>query len=187
MSEAGVRKRVITFFVHMLQEILGQDVKIIQARQDVAVPFESYVVVDLLGERSLGDFEQWDTETETINIACLRQAILNIQGFGYGSVELLSTIWGNLERPTIVDKFQDANIAVNIAGEVQDLTNLLDGRGYQERASLDLTISYDRNAVDDPGWFELVHISGKFTNKEHGADAVGIDSVTIIKTEKENE
>ena len=150
----SVRDRVTSFFVSQLHEMLG--LPVIRAKQDVAVKFERYVVVDLMGERSLGDFEQWDEENEKIYIACLREATLNVQAFGEGSVELLADLWGKLERPQVVDEFNKANIAVNYPSEVQDLTDLLDGRGYQERASLDLTVSYDRTAVDDPAWFDTV-------------------------------
>ena len=150
----SVRDRVTDFFVTRLHELL--EVPVIRSKQDVAHRFEKYVVVDLMAERSLGDFEQWDEENELIYIACLRDATLNVQAFGEGSIELLAGLWGELERPQVVDDFNKANIAVNYPGEVQDLTDLLDGRGYQERASLDLTISYDRTAVDDPAWFDTV-------------------------------
>lgn len=150
----SVRDRVIDFFVTRLNAIF--ELPVIRAKQDVAHRFDKYVVVDLMAERSLGDFEQWDEENELIYIACLREATLNIQAFGEGSIELLAGLWGELERPQTVDDFNKANIAVNYPGEVQDLTDLLDGRGYQERASLDLTVSYDRTAVDDPAWFDTV-------------------------------
>ncbi|MBR5172979.1 MAG: hypothetical protein IKW14_06235 [Phascolarctobacterium sp.] len=150
----SVRDRVTSFFVSQLHAML--ELPVIRAKQDVAIEFEKYVVVDLMGERSLGDFEQWDEENEKIYIACLREATLNVQAFGDGSVELLADLWGKLERPQVVDEFNKANIAVNYPSEVQDLTDLLDGRGYRERASLDLTVSFDRTAVDSPEWFDTV-------------------------------
>ena len=78
----SVRDRVTSFFVSQLHEMLG--LPVIRAKQDVAVKFDRYVVVDLMGERSLGDFEQWDEENEKIYIACLREATLNVQAFGRG-------------------------------------------------------------------------------------------------------
>lgn len=116
----------------------------------------------MLSERSLGDCEAWDSDKEEIHIAALREATVNVQAFGKGSVELLAELWGNLERPMVVDEFHKANIAVTTTGDVQDLTALLDNRGYQERAGIDLTVSFDRDFVDRPEWFSNLCISGKF-------------------------
>ena len=66
----------------------------------------------------------------------------------------------NLERPSVVDEFYIANIAVNGIEDVQDLTDLLDDRSWEERASVDLTISYDRSVIDNPGWFDVLVIKG---------------------------
>ena len=68
----SVRDRVTDFFVTRLHELL--EVPVIRSKQDVAHRFEKYVVVDLMAERSLGDFEQWEEENELIYIACLREA-----------------------------------------------------------------------------------------------------------------
>lgn len=171
----SVRDRVTSFFVSQLHEMLG--LPVIRAKQDVAVKFDRYVVVDLMGERSLGDFEQWDEENEKIYIACLREATLNVQAFGEGSIELLAELWGKLERPQVVDAFNQANIAVNYPNEVQDLTTLLDGRGYQERASLDLTVSFDRTAVDSPEWFDTV----EFIMGLHEQDKKEIKKIKFIE------
>lgn len=110
-----------------------------------------------MAERSLGDQELWDKEREEVSIAGLREATLNVQAYGKGSVELLAGLWAYFERPTVVDAFQQANIAVNMVSDVQDLTNVLDNRRYLERASLDFTISYDRCVVDCPEWFDVVY------------------------------
>lgn len=118
----------------------------------------------------------------------LVETTLNIRAFGTGSVEVLSLLNGYLTLPTIVDKFQEANIAVNSIGSVMDLTDLIDGSRYVEEAAIDLTVSYDRDAICNPGWFETVFIEGKLTEK--GTDHViasGVHFEANINIEKENE
>ena len=117
----STRERVLEYFVYQLKKYT--DWPVIQAKQNYAVEFPQCIIVDLMAERSL------------------RPATLNVQAYGKGSVELLGDLWGFFERPTVVDEFQKANIAVNVPGDVQDLTNVLDNRKYLERASIDLTIS----------------------------------------------
>lgn len=152
----STRQRVLEYFVYHLKRYYPK-IPVVVAKQNVAVKFPRCIIVDLMAERSLGDQELWDKENETVTIAGLREATLNIQAYGEGSVEILAGLWGYFELPTVVDEFQKANIAVNVPGDVQDLTNLLDNRRYLERASIDLTISYDRCVVDCPEWFDVVY------------------------------
>lgn len=180
----STRDRVLEYFVYHLHQYCPE-FTIIIAKQNVAVKAKQCIIVDLMAERSLGDQELWDTESETVSIAGLREATLNVQAYGKGSVELLAGLWGYFERPTVVDAFQQANIAVNIAGNVQDLTNLLDNNRYLERASIDFTISYDRCVVDSPEYFDLVYVVGTLTAKNNTEKTESkIDVDTDIDIEK---
>lgn len=181
------REKIVAFFVRQLNKYCP-DIPVIQAKQDLAVKYSRCVVVDLISERNLGDQEQWDKENELIYIVGLREATLNIQAYGKGSIELLGGVWGYLERPTVVDEFQNANIAVNTTGQVQDLTSLLDNRAYLERASVDLTITYDRYTVDNPEWFDVVFITGVLTRKNFADGTTKIlKTKTDVKIEREGE
>lgn len=161
---SDVREKVITFFIAEL-EAMFPDIPIIRAKQNMAVQYENYIVIDLLGETPLGNMGKWNLKQEHISVIGLVQTTLNIQSFGKGSVERLSILQGRIELPSVVDRFYLANIAVNRTSTVNDITGLLDGTNYQERASIDLTISYDRSMVDNPGWFDRVAITGILTNK----------------------
>lgn len=179
----STRDRVTSFLVGMLRELLG--ITVIQAKQDYAIKFDKYITVDLLNERSLGDFERWDVDNELIYIECLREATFNVQAYGVGSVELLATIWGELQRPTIVDEFYIANISVTTVGDVQDLSELMDNRSWQERASIDLTVSYDRTAVDSPEWFNVVRINSIFIDEL--GNKVSDERVDVVIDDKTKE
>lgn len=183
----SVREKVLAFIIAELSKIYPEW-PIVQAKQDIPIEYERYMTADLMTERDIGNQEKWDLDEEKIYILGLREATVNIQAFGADSIEALSILSANLERPTIVDEFFIANIAVNDVQDVTDLTELLDGRQYHERGSLDITISYDRAAVDDPGWFDKVEITGIFS---HGTASKprpkGLLAEVNIEIEKENE
>lgn len=180
-----VREKVITFFIAEL-EVMFPDIPIIRAKQNMAVQYENYIVIDILGETPLGNMGKWDLRQEQISVIGLVQATVNIQSFGKGSIERLCSLQSRMELPSVVDRFYLANIATNYIGTVNDITGLLDGTNYQERASVDLTISYDRSVVDNPGWFDKVEITGVLTNK--GEEVPAKDKLHIdmnIKLDKE--
>ncbi len=149
------RDTVLEFFVYQLKKY-NPDVPVVIAKQDYANSASTCIIIDLMAERSIGDQELWHIDSDAISIVGLRQATLNVQAYGKGSVELLGGLWGYFEHPIVVDEFQNANIAVNVAGDVQDLTNLLDNHKYIERASIDFTISYDREFTLNEMFFNKV-------------------------------
>ena len=155
----STREKNATFFMDELMKIypgwIAYPSKMAEALED-----EQYITVDVLAEYDIGNQERWDVAIEEIAVVGLREATISIQAFGKGSVELLSTLSAHLERPSIVDEFFVANISVNDVQPVQDLTDLLDNNFFYERGSVDLTVTYDRTVIDNPGWFETIRISG---------------------------
>ncbi len=155
----SVRDKVTDFMIAELKKFYP-DWPVMRAKQDYPQLPEQYITVDLMAERSIGNQERWNVPDEEIAIVGLCEATFNIQAFGSGAIETIAMLSCNLERPSIVDEFYIANIAVNGIENVQDLTDLLDDRSWEERASVDLTISYDRSAIDNPGWFDVLVIKG---------------------------
>lgn len=149
------RDKVLEFFVYQIKKY-SPSVPVVIAKQDYANSASTCIIIDLMAERCIGDQELWNADNEAISIVGLRQATLNVQAYGRGSVELLGGLWGYFEHPLVVDEFQSANVAVNVAGDVQDLTNLLDNHKYIERASIDFTISYDREFTLNELFFNKV-------------------------------
>ncbi|WP_423805604.1 phage neck terminator protein [Phascolarctobacterium faecium] len=187
MSEVNAREKVIDFFAYCLRD-LYKGLPVIQSKQDIAIEYERYLLIDLMAEKNIGNSEKWVPEKEEVHILGLVETTLNIRAFGTGSVEVLSLLNGYLTLPTIVDKFQEANIAVNSIGSVMDLTDLIDDSRYVEEAAIDLTVSYDRDAICNPGWFETVFIEGKLTEKgTNHVIASGVHFEANINIEKENE
>lgn len=167
---------------------LYKELPVIQAKQNIAIEYERFLLIDLMAEKNIGNSEKWVPEKEEVHILGLIETTLNIRAFGTGSIEALSLLNGYLTLPTTVDKFQEANIAVNSIGSVMDLTDLIDGSRYIEEAAIDLTVSYDRDAICDPGWFETVLIEGRLTNKgTNHVIASGIHFEMDVNIEKETE
>lgn len=185
MSNSNVRRKVQTFFAQTLNKLFP-DWNVVLAKQDIAVEFDHYIVIDLLAERGLGTEERWNENAEQVRVVELVEATLSITAFGRGAVETLSMVEANLCRPTIVDEFYLANIAVNRFSEVTDLTELLDNRSWYEQSNIDLTISYDRQAIDEPGWFDKVIVGGLLNHGGQDTPQKGrIEFISEIEIKKE--
>nr|DAV30205.1 MAG TPA: hypothetical protein [Caudoviricetes sp.] len=146
---------------------------------------ELNIVVDLLSERSIGNEVVFLAETEQYSNAGIVEATLNIQALGDCAVELLSKLKLYLEMPDMINLYDSANVAINSVEQVQDITTLLDGRTWQERASVDLTVSYCRELLNQGAeWFNKLEINGTTNNgkdnNEHPADGDTIVKVEIM-------
>ncbi len=155
----STRDNVTQFMVTELKKIYP-DWAVVLAKQNYPKLPEKCLVVDLLAETNIGNQDRWNAATEEYAVVGLCEATFNVQAYGAGSVEALGMLAMHLERPSIIDEFYIANIAVNDFEQVQDLTELLDDTSWEERASVDLTVTYDRAVIDNPGWFETVQING---------------------------
>lgn len=105
--------------------------------------------------------------------------------YGEGAVELLSKLKLYLEMPDMINLYDSANVAINSVEQVQDITTSLDGRTWQERASVDLTVSYCRELlIQGAEWFNKLEINGTTNNgkdnNEHPADGDTIVKVEIM-------
>lgn len=125
------------------------------------------------------------SETAQYSNAGIIEATLNIQAIGDGAVELLSKLKLYLEMPDMINLYDSANVAINSVEQVQDITTSLDGRTWQERASVDLTVSYCRELLSQGAeWFNKLKINGTTNNgndnNEHPADGDAIVKVEIM-------
>lgn len=181
MKEANTRTDVLNFFISVLQKIY-YPIPIRRAKMKPPAVNELNIVVDLLAERSIGNEVVFLSETAQYSNAGIIEATLNIQAIGEGAVELLSKLKLYLEMP---DMYDSANVAINSVEQVQDITTSLDGRTWQERASVDLTVSYCRELlIQGAEWFNKLEIKGTPNNgkdnNEHPADGDTIVKVEIM-------
>ena len=75
--------------------------------------------------------------------------ILRIQFLGDGAVDRLEYLVRKLEAPTIVDRCHAQGIAFFNTGPVTDIEGLLSGQTYEQRASVDVSLRYTSDIVDD--------------------------------------
>lgn len=161
---SGVRNEVITFFISILQKAFPF-VPVRQAKLPIPAANELNIIVDLMGERSIGNEVIFDINDETNTVAGIVEATLNVKALGNGAVEMLSMLKYYVEQPAFIDFCCSVNIAVNEVMQVQDLSMTLDGRTWQEQASVDLTVSYSRElTMQDAAWFNKMYITGETTN-----------------------
>lgn len=160
----GVRNEVTRFFISILQKAFPF-VPVRQAKLPIPATNELNIIVDLMGERSIGNEVIFDVDDETNTVAGIVEATLNVKALGDGAVEMLSMLKYYVEQPAFVDFCYSVDVAVNEVMQVQDLSMTLDGRTWQEQASVDLTISYSRELVlQGAEWFNKVYITGKTSN-----------------------
>lgn len=182
MTEANTRNEVLKFFVALMQKFY-YPVPVRQAKIDDTITYELYIVVDLLSERNLGNEVIFLPEEQRYSNAGFQEATVNVQAVGDGSIELLAQLKYQLEMPNIVDLCGEANVAVNGVEQVQDLTMTLDGSTWQERGSVDLTVSYSRELLQDGAdWFDKLKISGTTNNGKDKEERPAVDG-EIVKIE----
>lgn len=79
-----------------------------------------------------------------------------------GGVDALAHIVQQLSAPSIVDTLFSAGMCIYETGPVNDISTVLDNLAYERRASVDLSIRYDRAITDDVGYIAQVDISDTF-------------------------
>lgn len=83
---------------------------------------------------------------------------LAVQYFGEDAASHLEAMTTGLSRPTIVDRCFAAKVAVYDAEGTTDLSGLLEGQTWEERAAVDLHVRYNSEVDDTPGYIESVVI-----------------------------
>lgn len=182
MSEANTRNEVHTFFIALMQK-LYPSVPVRKAKTNAPATKELNIVVDLLSERNLGNEVVFLPKSEQYSNAGFQEATVNVQAIGEGSLELLDQLKYLVEMPDIIDLCSEANVAINSVEQVQNLTAVLDGSTWQERGSVDLTVSYSRELLQDGAdWFDKLKISGTTSNGKDKDKRPAVDE-EIVKIE----
>lgn len=182
MSEANTRNEVHTFFIALMQK-LYPSVPVRRAKTNAPATNELNIVVDLLSERNLGNEVVFLPKSGQYSNAGFQEATVNIQAIGEGSLELLDQFKYLVEMPNVVDLCSEANVAINSVEQVQNLTAALDGSTWQERGSVDLTVSYSRELLQDGAdWFDKLKINGTTNNGKDKEERPAVDG-EIVKVE----
>lgn len=149
------------FILPLIAELTG--IRCIWDYQNAPKPANPYMSLRLSPERSLGAAEtrRRNDSSGVVDVVEQKEVTLMINSYGTGTTDKLNMLWQRLQRPTIVDRCFAANIAFTRAEDTQDLTGILDGRNWEERANRDLIITYSGSVEDEPGYIDTVIAEGE--------------------------
>lgn len=157
------KAQIKAFVLSLIAELTAT--KCIWDKQNAPKPANPYISLNLSPERDLGnEVRRRNDGYGTLDILGRREATLSVNAFGRGAIDICNSLWLALRRPTIVDRCMGMRIAFIRAEAPQDLTELIDGRSWEERANLDLIVGYSIATTDDPGYITTVDVPGEFAD-----------------------
>lgn len=89
----------------------------------------------------VGAIDEIRVDGDEFTTAGLRTATVSINIFGKGANDKMSTLRDSIDRPDVVDEFNEAGLAVIGEEGPTDLTGYMETR-YQERSQMDVMIQY---------------------------------------------
>ena len=147
-------------FLHgIIAELLALPGKrVVWAQQNMPRLCRPFATLQLFGERYEKSEELRPTGPGQYKVVVPMTCTLAVQYFGANAVSHLETMTTGFSRPTIVDRCFAAKVAVYDAEGTTDLSGLLEGQTWEERAAVDLHVRYNSEVDDTPGYIESVAI-----------------------------
>jgi hypothetical protein len=156
MNIATLKTRLWT----VLQPILGGTV--IWADQNAPRPALPYATLRLSTAPRVGTPYYQDPDNNGLQtVLSVREGTLQVQRFGPDSVAALEEFSGKLYFQTNLDKLSTHEITVFDVSTVTDVALLLNDLATEPRASVELSIRWVSDQVDDVGLIETVAINGE--------------------------
>lgn len=132
--------------------------QVVWAQQNMPRLCRPFATLRLFGKRYEKSEELRPTEPGQYKVVVPMTCTLAVQYFGANAVSHLETMTTGFSRPTIVDRCFAAKVAVYDAEGTTDLSGLLEGQTWEERAAVDLHVRYNSEVEDNPGYIESVVI-----------------------------
>lgn len=147
-------------FLHgIIAELLALPGKrVVWAQQNMPRLCRPFATLQLFGERYEKSEELRPTGPGQYKVVVPMTCTLSVQYFGADAASHLEAMTTGLSRPTIVDRCFAAKVAVYDAEGTTDLSGLLEGQTWEERAAVDLHVRYNSEVDDTPGYIESVAI-----------------------------
>ena len=133
-------------------------------------------VITPIGESHYSDVDALGVQTVT----GVRESILNVNRFGPDSVASLETFSDKLALNSTLDKFSIQKIAAFDVSPVTDVAQLLNGIAIEPRASVDVSIRWNSDQVDNVGIIETVVSGGTIGPNGTGLNEEYIVTVTTV-------
>lgn len=146
------------FLQQLISDITGK--KVIWEHQDAPRPHKPYITLRLFSLRSQGHAEILDTETPgEIEVRSQKEDTLSIQWIGPGAMDGLSQLEQSFYKETIADRCAYSGIVIFDVETIMNITGLMDGVKWEERANMDAHVRFSQSVTDDPGYIETVIIT----------------------------
>lgn len=147
-------------FLHgIIAELLALPGKrVVWAQKNMPRLCRPFATLQLFGERYEKSEELRPTGPGQYKVVVPMTCTLAVQYFGEDAASHLEAMTTGLSRPTIVDRCFAAKVAVYDAEGTTDLSGLLEGQTWEERAAVDLHVRYNSEVDDTPGYIESVVI-----------------------------
>lgn len=147
-------------FLHgIIAELLALPGKqVVWAQQNMPRLCRPFATLQLFGKRYEKSEELRPTGPGQYKVVVPMTCTLSVQYFGADAASHLEAMTTGLSRPTIVDRCFAAKVAVYDAEGTTDLSGLLEGQTWEERAAVDLHVRFNSEVEDAPGYIESVVI-----------------------------
>nr|DAF86155.1 MAG TPA: hypothetical protein [Myoviridae sp. ct17M4] len=147
-------------FLHgIVAELLALPGKqVVWAQQNMPRLCRPFATLQIFGKRYEKSEELRPTGPGQYKVVVPMTCTLAVQYFGADAASHLETMTTGFSRPTIVDRCFAAKVAVYDAEGTTDLSGLLEGQTWEERAAVDLHVRFNSEADDAPGYIESVVI-----------------------------
>lgn len=147
-------------FLHgIVAELLALPGKqVVWAQQNMPRLCRPFATLQIFGKRYEKSEELRPTGPGQYKVVVPMTCTLAVQYFGADAASHLETMATGFSRPTIVDRCFAAKVAVYDAEGTTDLSGLLEGQTWEERAAVDLHVRFNSEADDAPGYIESVVI-----------------------------
>lgn len=132
--------------------------KVVWAQQNMPRLCRPFATLQIFGKRYEKSEELRPTGPGRYKVVVPMTCTLAVQYFGADAASHLETMTTGFSRPTIVDRCFAAKVAVYDAEGTTDLSGLLEGQTWEERAAVDLHVRFNSEADDAPGYIESVVI-----------------------------
>lgn len=132
---------------------------VLSAQKNTPKPSKPYLSLLVYAQRSIGQDEIMHGENEgELVVSGIREVTARLHWIGEGAIEGLCYIEQKIKAPTVVDRCFASGVAIYDSNGVTDISGLLDGADWEERANIDFTVGVTRQLSDYPGIIEEVNL-----------------------------
>ena len=151
----------------LIKALAGSEV-VVWADQNAPRPVLPYWTIRFALNRKLGRdaYTQGVTADGDIGVRAVREATVQVQRYGPGSVDRVAQLKDDLSRITVIEVWSAAKIALSDVGEVKDVPFKLDTNQLEPRAALDLFVRFSTELLDRVGIIEKVHVTAEYEESD---------------------